>query len=260
MILKKQCKTCEFNFSGKCAGHGDTYKYGEAITDETRSCDDWSASLDYFSYIKTNAPRFLREPLNDCRITYYEFLSQYEKLIAGNSAPINSFDAIKFIYGISMVDIAVLLNVSFGVVYRAKTKGIPQKRLEKFANALCIEPKMLESMTTADFSELKKARKFFFEQPGIDVLINSRPEWKKNLASTLSSLHLHCPIHMAQEFARVDKLYWAKDMPMDDFTESEKALIKYIATHTQCGKAVVSLEYSLNLSCYPNMHTTMLAD
>ncbi len=119
---------------------------------------------------------------------------------------------------------------------------------------------MLKSMTTSDFNELKKARKYFFEQPGVEVHINSIPEWKKDLASTLSSVYLHCPIHMAKELARVDKLYWTKDMPMDDFTESEKALIKYISTHNQCGKSVVSLEYSLDLSCSPHMNTTMLTD
>ena len=47
MEFLKQCKTCEFNFSGICVGHGDTYKYGEAIINDTLYCDDWSASFDY---------------------------------------------------------------------------------------------------------------------------------------------------------------------------------------------------------------------
>ena len=56
MEFLKQCKTCEFNFSGICAGHGDTYKYGETITNDTLSCVEWGASLDYFSKLTNNAP------------------------------------------------------------------------------------------------------------------------------------------------------------------------------------------------------------
>ena len=39
--MKKQCSTCEFNFGGTCAGHGDVYQYGETISDNTKCCNDW---------------------------------------------------------------------------------------------------------------------------------------------------------------------------------------------------------------------------
>ena len=29
MKVKRECNTCEFNFDGICAGHGDVYDYGE---------------------------------------------------------------------------------------------------------------------------------------------------------------------------------------------------------------------------------------
>lgn len=246
--MEKQCKTCEFNFDGICAGHGDTYSYGEKITDDTKYCDDWGANLDYFSYVTKNAPRFLREQLHDCRISYGVFSSQFDDYVAGNSIPINFFDAVKFIYGISMVDIAVLLNVSFGVVYRAKTKGVPAKRINQFSKALCVEAELLKDITTSDFDKLRVSREDFFKQSNIEQRINSMPEWKLALANAISSIYLRCPIHIAKEFARIDKFYWTRGMPLNDFTESEKALVKYISH-----KSGVELEYSLDLACSPHM-------
>lgn len=260
MRLKKQCKTCEFNFDGICTGDGDVYRYGTRITDDTKCCDDWGASLEYFSYITTNAPRFLREQFNDCRISYDEFLSQLDDFCVGSNVPINFFDAVKFIYGISMVDIAVLLNVTFGVVYRAKTKGVPQKRINQFANSLFVDPELLLSITTSDFNKLRESREVFFAQPNIKQRMDAMPEWKQNLANTISFECLHCPIHMAKEFARVDKLYWTKDMPMDDFTMSEKAIIKYVSNHNQYHKPGIAFEYSLDLACLPHMNITLTAE
>ena len=66
----KQCKTCEFNFSGICAGHSDTYKYGETITNDTLSCVEWGASLDYFSKLTNNAPWYIWEPYQECKILF----------------------------------------------------------------------------------------------------------------------------------------------------------------------------------------------
>lgn len=119
---------------------------------------------------------------------------------------------------------------------------------------------MLKSITTSDFDELRAARKAFFAQSNIEQRMNAMPEWKQELANTISSVYLRCPIHMAREFARVDKLYWTDDMPMDDFTESEKALVKYISKHNQYGKPGIALEYSLDISCTPHMNTTMITN
>lgn len=257
MKMEKSCKTCEFNFDGICAGDGDTYKYDDKIVDDTKCCDGWSAGLDYFTYATTNAPRFLREQLNDCRITYDEFSTALDNYIADHSVSINFFDAIKFIYGISMVDIAVLLDVTFGVVYRAKTKGIPQKRMVQFANALCVEQELLKSITTSDFEKLRVAREIFFNQPNIEKRMNAMPEWKKVLANTISSVYLHCPIHLAKEFARVDKMYWTTNMNLDDFTKSEVELIRYLSRVGKDGERCVALEYSLDLACEPHMRTIL---
>ena len=130
--MKKQCSNCEFNFGGTCAGHGDVYQYGETISDDTKCCDSWGASLEYYVNQTTTAPRFLRDAHNDCRISYHEFSKYVDDVESGKPVAINIFDAVKHIYGISMVDIAVLLGVTYGVVYRAKTKGFAKKYSSKF--------------------------------------------------------------------------------------------------------------------------------
>ena len=226
--MKKNCNNCEFNFGGICAGHGDVYKYGETILDDTKCCGDWGASFDYYCDETANAPRFLREALNDCSLSYDNFSKQCDAYSAGKNIPINLFDAVKFIYGLSMVDIAVLMNVSFGVVYSAKVKGIPNKRIKKFSDALCIAPEMLFDGTTAIFPSLREGKNKFFAQSNIKEKLTSMPEWKKNLSEAIRSKYVYSPIHLEKDFTRVDKFYWEAEMKMDDFTESEISIINYI--------------------------------
>lgn len=256
--MKKQCSTCEFNFSGTCAGNGNVYKYGETITDDTIRCDGWSASLEYFEYETAVAPRFLRDAYNACRIPYQEFSKQADDFWAGKPVPINIFDAIKYIYGISMVDIAVLLNVTYGVVYRAKTNGVVKKRIAQFANGLCIPEGFLFNVTTNDFKELLKCKEKFFEKPNINKVLDFVPDWKMQLARELSSGFIHCPIHIAKTIARVDNLYWNNAFSMDGYTESEQVFIKYITQETKRFESVYNLEYFLGNACRPHMRTSML--
>ncbi len=255
--MEKNCSNCEFNFDGICAGNSDLYKYGEKITDFTKHCDCWDANLEYFTYETMNAPRFLREKYKECSISYSDFSIQFDNYKAGKNIPINFFDAIKFIYGVSMVDLAVIMNVSFGVVYNAKINGIPQKRISHFAEALCVNPDILSIDSTIIFEELRKSKKTFFAQTNIQSRLSELPDWKQKLANIISSECLNCPIHIAKKIARVDKLYWDAKMPMDDFTESEKSLIEYIIHHNKYKKQAISLEYSLDRACLPHLHLRM---
>ena len=127
--MRKDCSTCEFNFEGICAGSGNVYRYGEPITDDTKCCNDWGASFKYFEHQTTTAPRFLREAYNGGHISYQDFSRLVDDYNEGRPVSINFFDAIKCVYGISMVDIAVVLGVSFGVVYSAKPKDLQRKGL-----------------------------------------------------------------------------------------------------------------------------------
>ena len=253
--MDKQCSNCEFNFGGTCAGHGDAYQYGEAITDDTKCCDYWGASLEYYVNQTRTAPRFLRDAHNDCRLSYQDFSKNVEDFESGKPVAINIFDAIKHVYGISMVDIAVLLGVSFGVVYRAKVKGFAKKRIAQFASGLCIPEKILLSTTTNDFKELEKCKEAFWAKHGINEILESMPAWKAQLTQEISSIYVHCPIHIAKTIARVDNLYWNKAFSIDAYTESEQVFINYIARETKKHKPIHNLEYFLDIAGSPHMRT-----
>lgn len=251
----KECSNCEFNFDGVCAGYGNLYDYGEKITDDTKCCDNWNPNLNYFSYEIYNAPRFLREAYHDCSISYLEFSSLLDDYVDGKSISINIFDAIKLVYGISMVDIAVLLDVTFGVVYRAKTKGFANKRIKQFSSGLFIDSDILINCTTSKIEKIRESNKLFWSQSNISEKLNTFPDWENELARTIS-YYLKCPINFARDFTRVDKLYWNADMPLDDFTESEKKMINYIVKHNS-KKQVCDIDYFLDIACQPHLKIMM---
>ncbi len=255
--MEKQCKTCEFNFNGICAGSGGIYKYGEAISDDTKICEGWSGNLKFFMNEIATAPPFLRNAYNSCSIAYSEFMQKADDFKAGKSVPLHIFDAIKYIYGLSMVDIAVLLDVTYGVVYRAKTKGFVSKRISQFSDALCIPEEFLFNVTTTDFDQLLECKKNFFAQPHINDILESMPDWKMQLAQVISQLYVHCPMHIAKTIARVDNLYWESRFAMTRYTESEQTLIHYVTRNAKSNMSIHRLEYSLDIGCHPRMHTSM---
>ena len=146
----------------------------------------------------------------------------------GKAVPINFFDAIKAVYGLSMVDIAVLLDVTFGVVYRAKTQGFSSKRIKQFSNALRVPENLLLNTTTGDFEELEQCKKDFFQSYDKKLHFQAMPEWKMRLANDISSTVLHCPIHIAKQLSSVDHLFWTNGMALDAYTEDEIAFIHYL--------------------------------
>lgn len=255
MEFLKQCKTCEFNFSGTCAGHGDTYKYGEVITDETLSCDDWSIGLDYFTEITAHAPWYIRELYQDFRIDYSTFEKLLEADVAGQAIEVNIFDIIREIYGLSLVDLAVLLGVSFGVMYRARSVGTPAKRKKHFSQMLCIPIEFFEKSTTHDFEQIQKCKIAFEQNVDLQSILMAVPEWKQKLIHEVSNC-LHCPVHIAKEIARVDKLSW-KNNSDDILNDSEKVLVNYVSkVASKKHQILTSLEYSLDIATLPHIRAT----
>ena len=239
--MEKNCHACEFNFGGICAGESETY--GKKVTEKTAICDDWSANLAYFTYDINTAPRFIREQFEDCKITYDELSKWSADYKKGEKIEINLFDAIKLTFGLSIVDIAVLLDVSLGFVYNAKCKGVPKKRMRDFSELLGIDEAILLNTSTDDLAILKVAAERFWKRPHIKEEISKMPDWKVELAEDISNICIHCPIHMAKEFARIDKMHWSPNVLIEEYTESERKLISYL---TRKGKQVEFIEYTLD--------------
>ena len=57
--IDKICKTCGFDSNGVC-GMYTTCKEGE-------KCDDWEASLEYYTEITKKAPWYIKKPYDQCK-------------------------------------------------------------------------------------------------------------------------------------------------------------------------------------------------
>ncbi len=81
MILDKTCKTCEFNFEGKC---GIEHKYTP-----NKECKSWGASFEYYKEITQKAPWYLKESYDRYKLNYMEFLDLLQKDEQGIGVEIN---------------------------------------------------------------------------------------------------------------------------------------------------------------------------
>ena len=86
MRIDKICKTCGFDSNGVC-GMYTTCKEGE-------ECDDWEASLEYYTEITKKAPWYIKGPYDRCKISYEKFLDLLQQDEQGVGVEINIYDAI----------------------------------------------------------------------------------------------------------------------------------------------------------------------
>lgn len=250
MEFRHLCRNCEYNSYGKCIGNSKIY--GQMINDDTQSCVSWQPDMEYHSQECIVAPRFLREKYLDYSLSYSDFSDQFRDYRNGIDIPINIFDAIKYIYGLSMIDIAVLADVTYNVVFQAKTKHIPLKRIQQFCNALHISQNTLLGNSTAIFDELRKGKALLFDQESIVERLSFIPDWKKKIVYYISNTILCCPMHLAKTFARIDNMQWSSGVDISEYTESERALIAFF---TKMDKNIVSIEYCLGMTGMPIIKT-----
>ncbi len=81
MRIDKICKTCGFDSNGVC-GMYTTCKEGE-------ECDDWEASLEYYTEITKKAPWYIKKPYDQCNTTLQLF---HKKNIVQDFLMYNEFD------------------------------------------------------------------------------------------------------------------------------------------------------------------------
>ena len=125
MRVDKTCKTCGFDSNGVC-GMYSTCK-------EDEECDDWEASLEYYTEITKKAPWYIKKPYDQCKISYEKFLDLLQQDEQGVDVEINIYDAIEKVYELNSVELAGVLDVSMGVLAyptpwpsgRPRTPGSP---------------------------------------------------------------------------------------------------------------------------------------
>ena len=98
MRIDKICKTCGFDSNGVC-GMYTTCKEGE-------ECDDWEASLEYYTEITKKAPWYIKKPYDQCKISYEKFLDLLQQDEQGVGVEINIYDAIEKVYELNSVELA----------------------------------------------------------------------------------------------------------------------------------------------------------
>lgn len=152
--LIKNCTTCEFNFKGVCAWRSDIY--GKDIKNIIDNCEYWGASLNYFSYLTKETQWYIREPFNDCKISYNEFLENIEKDYRGEEIIINLYDLIENILNINIFKLAEILCVKPSVLRYARRRGTVPKRVVEFSNKLGIPSKFFIKTTNLDIIEIEK--------------------------------------------------------------------------------------------------------
>lgn len=208
--------------------------------DNTLSFEEFSN----YSDIIAKSPWYIRDSYLDLRISLAEALEQIEEDEDGIAIKINIYDAIKHIYGLSLVDLADFFDVSFGVMFHARYNGTCQKRLKQFSNKLCIPPHFFDSLTTHDLEQLEKCKEHFYDSHK-DLSKISVPEWHEQLTHEIMK-YFKCPIDVARKISHIDRLIWQPSFGTT-YNEYELALINWTKKQAKKEKRDLStIEYKLD--------------
>lgn len=169
MKLYRTCRTCEFGFHREDMDDRRCEYCGKIIS-EGAECDEWTASLEYYSEITQNTPWYIREPYDRHQISYKKFLDYIQKDEDGIGIGINIYDAIERIYGLKLWELAGVLDVSIGVVGYAKNRGTIAKRKKEFSSRLHIPEKFFDIILSTELEILKRCKEEFYEFYGCEVI------------------------------------------------------------------------------------------
>lgn len=162
MRIDKICKTCGFDSNGVC-GMYTTCKEGE-------ECDDWEASLEYYTEITKKAPWYIKKPYDQCKISYEKFLDLLQQDEQGVGVEINIYDAIEKVYELNSVELAGVLDVSMGVLGYASTQRTISKRKRQFSSRLHIPESFFDEFLSTQLDALKKCREEFRDCYGDELI------------------------------------------------------------------------------------------
>lgn len=179
MKLVMTCKTCEFcnGENSICSG-----RCGERALQGAEECNEWSASLEYYSEITEQAPWYIKEPYKRYKISYARFLDYLQKDDAGIGIEINIYDAIERVYELTTWELAGVLDVSVGVIGYARTRKTIAKRKKQFSSRLHIPEEFFDKFLSTQLEELKQCKEKFYEFYGEDTI----EKFKQNGINTMN--------------------------------------------------------------------------
>ncbi|MTK08472.1 MAG: hypothetical protein F8N38_15480 [Hungatella sp.] len=255
MRLIRECKTCEFNFDGVCAGEGNAYEYGARIIDDTKECDGWEAGFEYYSLITEEAPWYIKEKYKNYKIQYDEFIKEIEDDHNGLPIEVNLYDAIEKIYDLTLVELAEVLNVSLGVINYAKSHGTIPRRTAEFSTRLCMPTKFFNNFSSLDFNELKKCKEEFYSVGNPKDERNKNAQWKEESLIPKVACCLGSVDDIAQKFYTITHVEWKKGNSLDSYNELEKEFIDFIIfTQKRRNYKLTHFEYLIDGIGYPKLY------
>ena len=156
---------------------------------EGEECDDWEASLEYYTEITKKAPWYIKKPYDQCKISYEKFLDLLQQDEQGVGVEINIYDAIEKVYELNSVELAGVLDVSMGVLGYASTQRTIPKRKRQFSSRLHIPESFFDEFLSTQLDALKKCREEFRDCYG-DELIE---KFKQNGYAAMRQIDLDLP-------------------------------------------------------------------
>jgi len=260
MKLDKTCRTCEFFL---CRGNKDNEKCeycGEKIP-EGLGCDEWGASLEYYSEITHNAPWYIKEPYARHQISYDQFLEYLQKDEDGIGIEINIYDAIERIYGLKLWELSGVLDVSMGVIGYARNRGTIAKRKRQFSDRLHIPEKFFDIILSTELQILKESKEEFYEFYGREVI----EKFKKNGTNAMQTkLEKDITIEkLRNERYREDNqykyLYKEKNKMYHDLSDDYKSRDYVVAITLKEGDYFGNIFYEYNYVGY-GLPVTIMSD
>lgn len=259
MKLIRQCETCEFYGIQIVDGIETLSNCGAAFIDGNLECNEWGASLEYYSEITDNAPWYIRKYYNDNEIYYDEFLKRIDDDETGKPVPVNIYDAILEIYGITMIELAELLNVTVNVVLYAKSRGTVAKRVTHFSQVLCIPVEYFNQFSSHKFDELEKCKEDFYSNGDPLKTRETKMKWKEEKLIPRISDCLSCNYQFARKFYTISELSWSKGADNCNYSDVEQDLIKYIRHFKrEMGYYISDIEYKIDGRGIPKLEYRML--
>ena len=165
MEINMKCKTCEFNFDNICAGKN----YGKKVT-ENDSCDEWSASYDYYVELVDSFPWYIKS-IGEYELSIDKAIDLMNKDNAGEEFELNVIKVIMHIYELNSFELAELLSVSKGIINYAINRGVPSKRKTVFSNKLGLPIEYINKITNLDLANISDYATDFWKK-------NKRPKIK----------------------------------------------------------------------------------
>ena len=257
MKIEKICKTCEFNFSGACAGYGDNRKADNNV----ENCEEWGANPEYYSDIIVNAPWYIKEKYEAGKINYDTFIKLIDDDASGAPVDINIYDVIEKIYGLSSIQLANILDVSVGVITYAKNRGTVSKRIHSFSKTLCIPERYFRECTSLDIDYINICKEKF--ESSID---HKRLDEKIHIKNTINNSSikktikmisecLECSTTLAASLTDIQKLEWTAKTKLNSLNQSEKKLVLYIMNNkAKRGSRIVGFTYILDGNNVPKLN------